>query len=605
MRLSFGERVWLAFGWNRVISRLIAAWISFVAMLLLFKEGYLHLEYMQEKVTLVQVGVAVLGFFLIYSVIAVIAGRWRSDSWLIVIGATVCVARWLTEYSGYLGGELVAMGAILVYAMILVWAAHKNKRLLRHWEPKSKTVIVLASVAGIVACVILALIGCLRYKTFSAPNFDFGIFCNMFYNMSKTGMPTVSCERDQLLSHFAVHFSPVFYLLLPFYWLFPSPLTLQIGQAVILMLGVIPVYLLCRHYKLSGKVTLLVSCLYVFYPAISTGCFYDIHENCFLPFFLLWTFYFLEKKKYVPMYLSAFFVLTVKEDAAIYLLIFALYLLLSKKNRLHGAILSLLSLSYFIFVVKYMEKHGLGIMSNRFDNLIWNAEDGLLGAVKTAILNPGYLVTQLFNTSSWTGWDKIQFVLMIFLPVGFLPFVTKKPARWLLLAPILINLITMYPYMHQVGFQYQFGVCAFLIYATIQNIPEMKAPTKRTLLSIAAASCLCLYLFSVFPTLTYYGGSYKENRDQYERMEEILATIPDSAAVNASTFLVPHLSQRTHIYEIDYHGNETDIEYVVFDLRYEKKTSAISYYQSKGYETFAFEEDLILVLKYNPDFIFD
>ena len=39
-----------------------------------------------------------------------------------------------------------------------------------------------------------------------------------------TGLPDVSCERDVLMSHFAVHISPIYYLLLPFYALFPSPL---------------------------------------------------------------------------------------------------------------------------------------------------------------------------------------------------------------------------------------------------------------------------------------------------------------------------------------------------------------------------------------------
>lgn len=605
MKLTLGERIWLTFGWNRMIARLVAAWFSFVALLLMRADGYLYVEFMQEKVTLVQAGVAVLGFFLLYSVVAVIAGRWSSDSWFLLIAATVSVMRWLNEYSGYMGGELVAMAAILVYALVLVWTVNKNRRLIRLWQPRQSTVIVLTSVAAIVACVILAVIGCLRYKTFVAPNFDFGIFCNMFYNMAKTGDPMVTCERNGLLSHFAVHLSPIFYLLLPFYWLFPSPLTLQIGQAVILMLGVIPVYLLCRHYRLSSRVTLLVSCLYVFYPAISTGCFYDIHENCFLPFFLLWTFYFLEKKYYLPMSLSALCVLMVKEDAAVYLLVFAVYLLVSRKDRWTGLFLGIASLTYFYFAVEYLEKNGLGIMSNRFDNLIPNAEDGLMGAVKTAILNPGYLVTQLFNTSDWSSWDKIQFVLMIFLPMGLIPFCTKKASRWLLTTPILINLLTMYPYMHQVGFQYQFGVCAFLIYATIQNIPDMKAPTKRTLLSIAAASCLCLYLFSVFPTMTMYMHSWRDNREQYARMEEILDTIPENASVNASTFLVPYLADRDVIYEIDYHGNETDIEYVVVDLRFGSEKSTISYYNSQGYETYAFEEDLLLILKFNPDYVFD
>ena len=56
--------------------------------------------------------------------------------------------------------------------------------------------------------------------------------------------------------------------------------------------------------------------IYALFPAISTGCFYDIHENCFLAPLLLWLFYFFEKEKWIPMYISALLVLAVKEDAA-------------------------------------------------------------------------------------------------------------------------------------------------------------------------------------------------------------------------------------------------------------------------------------------------
>ena len=118
--------------------------------------------------------------------------------------------------------------------------------------------------------------------------------------MKKTGLPLVTCERDVLLSHFAVHISPIYYLLLPFYALFPSPLTLQIGQAVIVASGVIPTLLLCKHYCLSGKSTCALVLIYVLHPALSGGCFFDIHENCFLTPLLLWMFYFFERKNIFP-----------------------------------------------------------------------------------------------------------------------------------------------------------------------------------------------------------------------------------------------------------------------------------------------------------------
>lgn len=46
-----------------------------------------------------------------------------------------------------------------------------------------------------------------------------------------------TCERDRVLSHFAVHVSPIYYLFLPFYALFPLPVTLEVLQALLLASG--------------------------------------------------------------------------------------------------------------------------------------------------------------------------------------------------------------------------------------------------------------------------------------------------------------------------------------------------------------------------------
>ena len=457
--------------------------------------------------------------------------------------------------------------------------------------------IVLASLAGIVCFGGIAMIGYFRYKSFASPNFDFGIWANMFHNMKETGLATVTCERDQLLSHFAVHISPVYYLLLPFYCLFPSPVTLQIAQAVVLAAGVVPVFLLARHFKFSNQQTVLVCMLYAFLPVISTGCSYDLHENCFLPLFLLFTFYFYEIKKPIPMYISAILVLSVKEDAAIYLLFFALFLLISERKYLHGGILAALSIVYFLLCGYLLETTGTGMMTNRFDNLIYDSEDGLVGAIKTILVNPGYILTQLFTHKDAT-WDKVMYFIYMLLPLGMLPFATKKPSRWLLIAPMLINLLTMYVYQSNIGFQYHFGIAAFLVYAMLKNLPEVAPDVRRTLLSIAAAACLCSYLITAVPLIQPRIEKWKTDKDKFEQMEAFLEeNVPDDVSVAASTYLLPHIADRSEIYEVHYHKNKPDIEYVVLDSRYASHKPFYEAYLAQGYTVVAQLDTRILVLK--------
>ncbi len=600
-----------SFSPERVICRLIAAWSSFAAVNLFWHGGqFFKLDFAQNT-SLVSVFLITLGFFVIYSAVNLFLNSFESDTWFLITAATVCVARWLSVYNVAENEFLFVMAVIVVYSLFVVYSVHKNEPLLQKWQPGRKTVWGFAIAVGAFCGFVIAAITCYRYLTFSSPNFDFGLFVNMFHNMKETGLPLCTSERDVLMSHFAVHISPIYYLLLPFYCIFPSPLTLQIGQAVILASGVIPVVLLCRHFKLSGKATLLVTLIYALYPALSSGCFYDIHENCFLTPLLLWTFYFFEREKYPLMYIFAVLTLAVKEDAAVYVVLFALFVLLSRRKLLHGSILLLGSLAYFGAALAILQAAGAhyaelyadttpnpainGPMINRFNNLIFDSADGLMGAIKTALVNPGYLLTQLFTTSAG-GWEKFTYFIQMFLPLGLLPFCTKKVSRWLLIVPVLMNLLTNYKYQYDTGFQYHFGIIAFLVYVAVMNLPELHAPSRKTMLSIAATACCCLYLTSALPMLTSYHRRYESGKEKYAQMEQILDTVPEDASVCCSSFLLAHIADRDEIYELRYHGGKGDVDYVIIDATRSIDQNQLNAFLRQGYYVKEEHKNMLIIL---------
>ena len=324
-----------SFCMERVICRLLASFCTFWGWCVVWKGGFDLLSYQQDLPLGTLLG-GVIFFFVAYSCFHLLVKTYETDSWFLFGGATVCVIGWLMRLSDF----LFVLSVAIVYCMLAVWFVWKNEALWQKWKPGKKTVWCAAAVFGLICGGVIGAIGCLRYATFSAPNFDFGIFVNMLHHMKESGLPMCTCERDVMMSHFAVHLSPIWYVLLPFYAIFPSPLTLQIGQALVLASGVIPVVLICRSRKLSEKTTILMEMIYSLYPVLATGCFYDIHENCFLTPLLLWMFCFFERKQYIPMYVFAALTLTVKEDAAVYVLFFALYIIFAEKKYLHGLLLA-------------------------------------------------------------------------------------------------------------------------------------------------------------------------------------------------------------------------------------------------------------------------
>ena len=633
-------RLKAAFAREKSICRAIAAWCLYAMINLLTADGRFHdLSFAQDTSTLAMLLWIAL-FFCTMTAVSALLPSFETDSWFLLAGATVCVVRWLSTFEnditykvtvGSTGSmtmnsdhTLFLLAVIVAYAFFVFYFLQKNDLLIDRLTIHSKAVWAAVAVLGLAGGGVIAVTTCLRYLTFSSPNFDFGLFVNMFHNMTETGLPIISCERDVLLSHFAVHLSPIYYLLLPFYAIFPSPLTLQIGQAVLVISGIIPAILLARHFKLSERTQIMVALIYAFYPATAMGCFYDFHENCFLLPLLLWMFYFFEREKYLPMYIFAALTLLVKEDAAVYVIFFALYLIISRKKYLHGVILTAGAAIYFVGALAFLNETAAywadfyaadtpkpsiaGPMINRFDNLIHNSEDGLLGAIMTALKNPGYLIEQLFSTQQTSldsffmersPWAKVVYLLQMLLPVGLIPFCTKKQSRWLLVAPILLNVLTTYKYQYSINFQYHFGITAFLMYAMILNLPDLQPVSRRRLLSFGAAACCCMYIFIVIPKYNTYTDLWQSTKEKYQTIEAMLDTLPEDASLCVPSSYLAHVADRREVYELAYHApdashiKENDVEYVVLRRTNDNKYRKI--FESCGYTVWAeYEDHLIL-----------
>lgn len=494
---------------------------------------------------------------------------------------------------------------MIVMAIVMIYAT--EKKCLSFIKSEFHPAIMWSAV-GVIALVFgfyVGAIGVYRYLSYSTPNFDFGLFVNMFHNMAETGLPNSTSERDMLLSHFAVHFSPIYYLMLPFYFIFRSPITLQILQAVVVYSGIVPIVLIAKKKGLSAKLTVLISAVYAAYPAVSAGCFYDIHENCFLIPLLLWVFYFFERENYILLGVFSLLTLFIKEDAFIYLFIFGLYVLLSRKKWKIAIPMLIVPVLYFLTVSSLMEQYGTGIMSSRFNNMIFDKEDGLIGVVKTVVLNPGYALSQLL-VSSKDNADKIRYLIQLLLPLAFMPFFTKKVSRFILITPILINTLTMYQYQPNINFQYSFGITAFLFYIAILNISEIQPSFVRSYLPrIAIIASVLMFAIAVVPTYNTYSKKYEDNKEVFERMDYALEDVlPEDVSVTCSSMLLAHIADRDEIYELKYHVDENknykaDTEYIVLDVRasYKKDSlAAADYFRSKGYTEFYHDDGAILIL---------
>ena len=434
---------------------------------------------------------------------------------------------------------------------------------------KNKSVRLAVALFIIAFTLFVGLICCLYYKNYKTPCYDFGLFSQMFWYMKETGECLITCERDALLNHFAVHFSPIYYLILPIYIIIPSPCTLLVLQALIVASGLIPLSLISKRYNLSALGTILFSVCYILYPGFMGGCFWYLHENCFLLPLLLWYLYFSEKEKIFPTVFFALLTLTVKEDAAVYVALIALYFIFSRKNYKCNLFILFFSVLYFVTVTKLMSVYGEGVMSDsRYGEYIYD-DSGLFSVIKSVIQNPIFAIYQIFKE------EKFLFILQMLCPLGFLPLLIKKPEKLILFIPlILVNLMTNYPYQHDIGFQYTFGSGAILFYLSVTNYSE-SGKNRSKILLCGVLSAVIIFSGGYLSKITYV-EEYISATQQREVIDEALKLVPEDASVAASTRLVANLSEREVIYELE--TTKQNAEYIVFDLRNSEEKSNLEKY---------------------------
>lgn len=462
---------------------------------------------------------------------------------------------------------------------------------------KKETWIVVA-VIGVLLFAFIGVVTVYRYLTYSNSTFDFGIFAQMYEYMKQKGTISTTVERNKLLSHFAVHFSPIFYIALPIYFIFDNAITVQLIQAFMVAIPVIPILLLCKHHKLSNQMAIAVSLIYALYPATAGGTFYDIHENCFLTFFLLLTIYFVEKKKDIPAIICMLLVFFVKEDAAAYIMIVGAYFLFSRRDKKRGIIMIILSAIYFVVALSVVNSYGLGVLDNRFANLYADPNGGLGEVFKTIIANPAYVIAQMISNADATGMDKIQYLLLMIVPMATMLFATgKKYSRYILMAPFLVfNVFTTYLYLHDVGFQYNFGVIALFMYLSIMNISEMDYKKARTVAGISVICTSIMFLGTTYPRINYYGEKYSTDKAKIEKINKGIEMVPRTASVAVSGFFMPHLSKNLDVYDQTYLEEVKETEYLVVDERGQGEKEKFDEVLATGkYELIYHEDNLISV----------
>ena len=371
---------------EKIIVRLIMAWLL-TAIVFFLKSG----DTFNSAAFAADINVPMYAcFMLLFFAFFCGLGYMKVFSWAEVYGPMILVTLYGLVTISSNTDVTYLVGILAVLAVSITYAASHTRTFAEINE--TKIVVIIYIIAAVFYMLIAGTFTVLRYVNYSAPGFDFGIWAQMFHNMKTTLEPVTTVERNMTLSHFAVHFSPIYYLYLPFYFFFPYPVTLQVLQVITVASGIIPVYLLCKKFGLSKSATACFGIIFALFPTVATGCYYDLHENCFLIPLILWLFYAIEKDDIKGIIILSLLTMLVKEDAAVYVACIGLFTIFGKRKYIKGTVMTVSAVVYFLVVTMLMQKYGLGVMTYRYSNFMVDGAGSLMDVIRNFVTNPAYAI---------------------------------------------------------------------------------------------------------------------------------------------------------------------------------------------------------------------
>jgi uncharacterized membrane protein len=403
----------------------------------------------------------------------------------------------------------------------------------------------------VIGYVILMTLLCFRkYHAYEYTDFDLAIFDQALWN-TLHGRFMESTLRYGI--YFKDHFSPVLLLMLPFYFIYQSPLLLLFLQSLFLGLGAIPLSIIGRRI-LPAFPALALCGSYLCYPAMNYLNLFEFHPECAAPFLLLTAFAFYQKDRFLPFIFLSLLTVMCKENLSLIVIMFSVLALLDGRSLKWKIFPGIFGAGWFIVVTVCLIP-----MFNKgqyyYINLYSNLGNNWIEIATRLFFDPFSTFPILFTP------EKIKYLLQLFSPIGFISLVS--PLYLILSLPtFLSNLATSYRPPSMIEFQYTAGIIPFVFISAIfglKRLLEMRWHIAKWLFLLImgiAALMGTARLSPLFKFGSYWDQTQKDARDYFK--DEILKKIPNQAPVIATFEFLSHLSSRTVLYPFQdvYYGKD-------------------------------------------------
>ncbi len=404
-------------------------------------------------------------------------------------------------------------------------------------------VLIILLAAGYAVYMSVLTIG--RHNLFLTHAFDLGVYDQSVWNLLHSGYMRSTQHGLEAINHASKHFSPIFLLVAPIYALYQDARSLLVLQSVALAAAAIPIYLLAKRKTGSILLALVLGASYLLAPSLHGVNTFDFHELALVTVLLATALYALETRRDLLLLVTLALSLAVKEEVALTGAAMGLYLVVAKRRYRLGAGVAVVSLIYFVLVIKVaMPALGGVPLLDRFGGMMTPEAGGITGIVRTLFTNPLYVFSFVLLDPA-----KLTYLLELLLPVVLTPLLGGL--GWIAAAPAFaVPFLSSAETQFSIAYHYSAHLLPFVYFLAIlalqRWIPRLGSKPAFAA-AILVASLAMNYTYGWVFAKGWEGMPVRTAHAA--AIEQIIeSSIPREAAVSAMSDLVPHVSARRDIY---------------------------------------------------------
>jgi uncharacterized membrane protein len=333
------------------------------------------------------------------------------------------------------------------------------------------------------------------------------------------------------------HFSPVFYLMVPLGWAAPGATGLLVVQTLVLAGGGLAVFGYARNLLGAAPAAGALALLFLVNPSLHGINLRDIHPQAFAITLIIAAALAFDARRYAWCAVALVLTLACREDAAIAVVGFGVWLAAARGRWRLGAAVAVASVLLLAFDLKYLMPLFRG---EPYPHLHRYAYLGAsLGEIiVNIVVRPWRWIVVVL-----TG-GKLLYVLVMLLPLGLLPLLAPR-ALAAVLPALAVNLLSIDPVLVNFRAQYQAFVLPFLMLAAVDGYARIRDwPRARVVL---AAGFLASVLLTARTTNDLMVTRWRLDAAQ-RAAHSLMLRIPGEVAVSANERLTPHLATRRQIF---------------------------------------------------------